>query len=180
MKIQSIFTFCTLSFFFQVCCHAGPANFKVLDEEKCTQLTQDDTLKLPVAYHRYVEFLKLCKFQKNNGGEQSASGLISIWAHDFTRSKGERSAWEDFPPSVLVDGSFKVIGKLPELYPMDWATHLAVSYGKWHAGRPEEIRVDVTNPAVSGDYYYAPLRWNRAKERYEMTSQEPIPGKRHK
>lgn len=90
-------------------------------------------------------------------------------------TKGDAATWEDFPAPILADSAFKEVGRLPELYPMDWATHLIVSFGKWHNGRPDEVRIYVSNPAVSGDYHYVPLKWNEKKGRYEMKSQRPYP-----
>lgn len=161
-------------------CYCSTDDFKLLNEEKCYPMKHEDVLKLPTLYHKYLGFVKICSFKRSDSDEKWKTSLISIWAHDYLRSKGDASKWEDFPAPLLIDTNFKETGKLPELYPMDWVTHLVVSYGKWLSGRPREIKVDVSNPAVSGDYYYAPLQWNMAKGRYEMKSQEPTTGKRPK
>lgn len=180
MKTRSIIATFIFSGMLQLSCHASALNLKLLNEEKCTNLKLEDLTKLPVAFLKYGDFTKLCRLNEGENFGQWSTALVSIWAHEYLRSKGGATEWEHFPSSILVDRTFNVVGELPEIYPMDWATHLAVNFGKWHAGRPEEITVDVSNPAVSGDYYYAPLKWNRVKEKYEMTSQEPITGKRPK
>jgi hypothetical protein len=55
---------------------------------------------------------------------------------------------------------------------MDQPRELDVYFGKWQSGMLTEIRVDVYNPAVTGDYYYAPLIWNKNSGVYEMKSGE--------
>jgi hypothetical protein len=42
------------------------------------------------------------------------------------------------------------------------------------------IRIDVYNPTVSGDYYYAPLIWNEKDGQYHMKTKESKSGKRPK
>lgn len=159
-------------------CFGGTKDFRQVSEQDCSPLAREDMLKLPLEYHKYLGFVKMCRLKRMNSDRDWRTALISIWAHDYLRPKGDAATWEDFPPALLVDRNFKAVGKLSELYPMDWATHLVVSYGKWHNGRPTEIRVDVSNPAVSGDYYYAPLLWKQTEGRYEMKSQQPTTGKR--
>lgn len=178
MRVTSFIIFCIFFLFPEQSCYSSTNEFIELNEERCSTLRRDDMLKLPLVYQEYLGFVKICNLKKKDSDEWRSS-LISIWAHDYLHSKGDAS-WKDFPAPILVDSKFKEIGKLPELYPMDWVTHLIVSYGKWHAGRPSEIRVVVSNPAVTGDYYYAPLEWNMAKGKYEMKSLEPITGTRVK
>lgn len=159
-------------------CYGGTKGFKKVDEGKCSPLTREDVQKLPLEYGKYVGFLKKCSLKVKDSDTAWKTALVSVWAHDYLSSKGT-SNWEEFPPPLLTDSNFKKLGTLPELFPMDWVTHLVVSYGKWRNGRPSEIRVDVSNPAVSGDYYYPPLQWNQAAGGYEMKSRQPLPGKRH-
>lgn len=83
-----------------------------------------------------------------------------------------------FSIPIIINDQFERIGQLSELYPSDWVTDLKIRYGKWQSDIPTEIRVDVENPAVSGDYYYAPLIWNAKSGRYEMKDVEPKNGKR--
>lgn len=174
-------TFILLFFLYLVytpSCFGGTKEFRQLSEQDCSPLTREDLLKLPLEYRKYAGFVKTCSLKQAGSGSDWRTALISIWAHDYLIPKGETATWEDFPPALLVDSNFKTVGKLPELYPMDWVTHLVISYGKWHNGRPTEIRVDVSNPAVSGDYYYAPLQWKQAEGRYEMKNQQPTTGTR--
>lgn len=178
MKITTFILICIVSIAQTTPCFGGNQSFKKLHEQGCSLLTRQDILELPLEYRKYLGFVKMCSLNKTDSGSVWRTALVSIWAHDYLVRKGDTATWEEFPPALLVDSHFKAVGKLPELYPMDWATHLVVSYGKWQNDRPTEIRVDVSNPAVSGDYYYAPLQWNQAKGRYEMKSQQPVTGKR--
>lgn len=180
MKVAFFIIICIFFLFTKQSCYSSTNEFIELNEEKCSTLRRDDMLKLPLVYQEYLGFVKICSLKKKDSDEKWRTSLISIWAHDYLLSKGDASRWKDFPAPILIDSKFKEVGKLPELYPMDWVTHLLVSYGKWHAGGPGEIRVDISNPAVTGDYYYAPLEWNMEKRKYEMKSQEPITGKRPK
>jgi hypothetical protein len=69
---------------------------------------------------------------------------------------------------------------LPRIYPMDHVVESFVYYGKWKSGFPHEIRVDVFNPTITGNYYFMPLIWNAEVGNYKMKSDEPIYGKRPK
>jgi hypothetical protein len=46
--------------------------------------------------------------------------------------------------------------------------------------RSKEIPRSEFDPAVSGDYYYAPLIWNKDKEGYQMKTEERTYGKQRK
>ncbi|HEX9023778.1 MAG TPA: hypothetical protein VF799_08070, partial [Geobacteraceae bacterium] len=81
--------------------------------------------------------------------------IISIWAYDYLGAWTKVTKWEAFPHTIIVDGQFNLLGTFPGLYPMDLRTELDVYYGKWQSGMPAEIRIDVRDPTVTGDYYYA-------------------------
>ena len=67
---------------------------------------------------------------------------------------------------MLVDREFRCVGGLPELFPFDQPRTLTLRHGLWRDGVPQEIRVQVSNPAVGGDYALPALRWDAAEHRY--------------
>lgn len=154
----------------------GYAGFNELNDKECEVLGDNDIQKLPQSWHKYKGFIKICGLKKSNT-EKPQILLISIWAFDYLESSN-LDMWEEFPLPVIVDDQWNQVGSFPELYPANLASDSYVFYGKWKAGIPREIRIDVENPSVTGDYYYAPLRWNPKAKRYIMKDTEERYGKR--
>jgi hypothetical protein len=151
--------------------------FIQLKEKNCVALDKEIIKNLPSEWHKYDGFIKICGLKHKSASKEKVS-IISIGAHDYLDAQPPDAKWRKFPHPIIVDSEYRQIGQLPEIYPMDWVTHLIVYYGKWRSGMPGEIRIDVSNPAVSGDYYYAPLQWDNKDGKYKMKSLEPITGSR--
>ena len=152
--------------------------YKKLNPDECIPLDKGVVVsQLPTEWHKYVGFIKICKLTPGKATTTQVS-IISIWAHDYLNTQPPDTPWEKFPLPIIIDSSFKQIGHINELYPSDWVTDLNIYYGQWQFDVPTEIRVDVENPAVSGDYYYAPLIWNKKNGFYEMRTKETINGRR--
>ena len=117
---------------------------------------------------------------KERDGSDARVFIVSIWVDDYFNKnfpQGPRK-WEKFPLPLVLDSYSKIIGELPEIYPTEDITSSTICYGKWHSGRPGEIRIDVSNPAEGGDYYYEPLVWNQKVKKYQMKHAEAIDGRR--
>jgi len=157
----------------------GYQGFSLLQEKDCVPLDKKAILQLPAEWHKYADFVKVCKMKEKKTSTEKVS-FASIWANDYYKTQPPHAQWENFPRPLIVDKDFRHLGQLPELFPLDWITYLYVYYGKWKPGMPGEIRIDVHNPAVEGDYYYAPLTWNEKSGCYETKSTEVIYGRRGK
>lgn len=152
--------------------------FKELKPKMCVTLNSGMVGRLPSDWKRYEPYIKMCPLAKASESPAKVS-VVSIWANDYLDSKG-KTIWENFPLPILVDENLKQIGNLPEIFPMDSRTESIIYYGKWKSGLPSEIRVDIHNPTVSGDYYYLPLTWNDKTKRYDFIDKEPRFGHRPK
>ena len=157
----------------------GYKGFTLLNPDECVRLDKKAVLQLPVEWHKYGDFTKICALTQTKGQPAKVS-IISVWVEEYYDTVPSDAPWEKFPLPLIVDDHFQKIGKLPEIYPMDQPRELDVYYGKWQSDMPTEIMVDVYNPAVSGNYYYDPLIWNTAKGTYGMKSEEAKYGSRHK
>jgi hypothetical protein len=157
----------------------GYKGFLKLNPDECAPLDNKIVLQLPAEWHKYGDFIKICGLAQKKGQPAKVS-IISIWADDYYEAQSPDPVWEDFPMPLIVDSSFHRVGQLPEIYPSDPPRWLNVYYGKWQWRIPAEIRVDVENPAVTGDYYYDSLIWNKNKESYQMRTKERAYGRRHK
>jgi hypothetical protein len=155
---------------------ASYRGFKEVRDNKCVVLEEKDINRLPPPWHSYKGFIKICNLKKDKTSEAKIS-IISVWSHDYLDGR-KKTNWEDFPLPILVDDRFNTCGTFPELYPSSYVNSLYVYYGKWNAGIPTEIRIDVADPTVSGDYYYAPLLWDNKSRTYRMKSTKPKTGKR--
>ncbi len=145
--------------------------FLKLNPDECVRLDKKIVLQLPNEWHKYADFVKICGLTQKKGQPAKVS-IISVWAHDYYATLPAGTLWEDLPRPLIVDSGYHEIGLLREVYPADPPRDLDVHYGRWGAGMPTEIRVDVHNPAVEGNYFYAPLTWNKKSNRYEMESKE--------
>ena len=155
---------------------AGYQGFKELKENDCVLLDEKDVQRLPSAWYKYKNFIKICPL-KNKPASNASVYIISIWTDDYLNAQATKM-WEDFPHTIIVDNNLGELGTLPELFPMGFRTEPIIYYGKWKAGIPTEIRIDVYNPTVSGDYYYSPLTWNDKDKKYNMKDKESKSGKR--
>jgi hypothetical protein len=156
-------------------CGNGYPGFSFLDANDCVPLDRKAVLQLPVEWHKYADFTKICGLNQKKGQPAKVS-IISIWADDYYETRPSDAVWEKFPPPLIVDQARQRMGQLPELYPTHQASELRVYYGKWQSGMPAEIRIDVYSPAVEGDYYFAPMIWNKDKGFYEMRSKKRMYG----
>lgn len=158
---------------------AGPyPGYRELKEEECVPLRSSLVRKLPSSWKKYEPFIKICPLARSFDAPARVS-VVSIWCHDYLDSQ-QKTRWENFPLPMLVDENFNEVGTLPEIFPMDSRTEPIIYYGKWKSGLPFEIRVDIYNPTVSGDYYYSPLTWDEKGRRYHMLAKEPRFGNRRK
>jgi hypothetical protein len=178
-KYSSLFTFVFVFLLFSNTYAAKYPGFKEINDKECVILDNADIQKLPSSWHKYNGYIKKCSLKQNKSSRITV-WLVSVWANDYLDDK-KCNMWEDFPHAIFIDDQFNQIGTFPEGYPMGSSpTEPFVYYGKWKKGIPTEIRIDVYNQAVSGDYYYAPLIWNEKIKKYEMKDVEEKSGKRPK
>jgi hypothetical protein len=150
---------------------AGYQGFSLLSPDECDPLDKNIVLKLPAEWHKYAGFTRICELKQKKGSPAKVL-IISVWAHDYYATLPKGTLWEDLPRPIIVDNTCHQIGMLPEVYPADPPRDLDVYFGRWGSGIPTEIRVDAHNPALDGNYFYAPLRWNKKSGCYEMKSKE--------
>ncbi|MBJ6724526.1 hypothetical protein [Geomesophilobacter sediminis] len=156
------------------------SDFVIISEKQCYPIEISQANRLPSEFQKYINYTKKCDVKDQNNVETKLS-IVSIWVDEYYLSfsaAGRTQRWENFPLPVIVTDNFKVIGRLPEIYPRDDVTEPEVFFGKWENGMPKEIRIDVTNPAVDGDYFYPPIFWNSITQQYEMKKGEVIHGRR--
>jgi hypothetical protein len=151
--------------------------FEKLNPSNCFKLDDKSRTKLPESWRKYAASTKACPLKPKSANEAKAS-IVTVWVDDYYTGRSPDAAWENFPKPLIVDQDLNKIGELPELYPVDEPREIDVFIGKWQLGRPREIRVDVYNPAVSGDYFYPPIRYSEKTGKYEMKKGEVTYGRR--
>ena len=145
--------------------NAAGAAWRTLDPDACTPLEPDDQARLPASWKPYLNFARRCELTAPGARPQVA--LISIFTRAYYEGKPDNAPWEKFPTPLLVDREFRSLGGLSQLFPWDQPAMLELKHGRWKEGVPQEIRVHVDNPAVSGPYDLPTLRWNAAQRRYQ-------------
>ncbi len=157
----------------------GSQDFILLKPNDCVPLDKKVVLQLPNKWRKYAGFVKICGLKRKKADTANVS-LISIWVNDYYATLPPNAPSEECPLPLIVDKTYRQIGQLPELYPTDPPRELDVRYGKWNSGMPMEIRIHVYNPAVTGNYDYAPLIWNKSQRLYQMkkSGKEKIYGDR--
>lgn len=153
--------------------------FTKLNPDECVTLDKKVVAQLPTEWQKYADFTKICKLKQNDAPTANVS-IISIWIKNYfeTLPVTKRNILENFPRPLIVDNDLKKLGQLPEPYPIFDVTDPDIYYGKWQSGIPFEILFDVSNPAMGGDYYYTPLKWNAINRIYEMKELKEKYGKR--
>lgn len=148
--------------------------FKQVNAEECVALDVRRLLSLPPPWHKYEKFVKICPVRRNARSKPVVS-MVSIWTEDYLKTK-EVKTWENFPHSIVVNEQFQEVATLPAM--IESPIEPVVYFGKWKGALPTEVRVDVHDPTVSGDYYYPPFKWDDKDRRYYMSDEEPKPGRR--
>ncbi len=157
--------------------------FAKLNPVTCVPLGKEAVLsRMPAAWRPYADFAKRCALKRGNATASTVS-IISIWLRNYEEARfpaGTPRVGDNPPPPlpIIVDNAFHIIGHLPEAYPFVEVTDPDIYYGKWHSDMPTEILVDVDDPTVSADRYYAPLTWNEKSHRYEQKETIDMPGHR--
>jgi hypothetical protein len=130
-----------------------------LNPANCLKLDEKSRTRLPESWRKYAAFTKYCPIKPQS--DKANVSIITVWVKDYYDSRSSDAGWETFPKPLIVDRDMNKIGELPELYPVDEPREIDILVGKWQSGIPTEIKVDVFNPAVSGDYFYPPIRFNQ-------------------
>lgn len=146
---------------------SGDAEFKLLNEEDCKPLEPSSFTKLPPRFSAYAKWAKKCPLAKTTTSTATVF-IISVWSEAYydSQSGSAKTMRKDFPLPVIIDESFSQLGELPEIYPVNDTTFPQISFGHWVANFPTQINIDVSNPAVDGDYFYPPLVWDRKRHHY--------------
>jgi hypothetical protein len=151
--------------------------FRLLVNDRCKPVQPAVFSKLPAEWQRYRNFTKTCELTGPDATENFM--LVSVWVEEYFNSTTDKPRyWEKFPHALILNAQLHIVGQLPVVYPQDDITSPDVFYGKWAEGIPTEIRVDVENPAEGGDYYYAPLIWEKLSRTYRSKTEEAIDGRR--
>jgi hypothetical protein len=141
-----------------------PGDWRKLDAGACSPLSAEDKARLPAAWQPYLAFTRRCEMAAPAASAQVA--LISIFTLEYYEGKPDDAPWEKFPTPLLVDREFRCLGGLSQLFPWDQPAMLEIRHGRWKGGVPQEIRIHVDNPAVSGPYDLPTLQWNASQRRY--------------
>ena len=93
--------------------------YKKLNLDECISMGKETVIsKLPSEWHKYSNFVKICKLQQSM---QSASkvSIISVWIKNYfkTLPESSRNILNNFPLPLIFDNEFKKVGQLPEYYP---------------------------------------------------------------
>lgn len=156
----------------------GYLTFTELPPNKCVTIDPQRAAKLPSSWNKFHDFTKMCRL-KQPAGSNAVLSVVSVWTEDYRNAHGTE-VWPNFPHSVIVDEQMNIVGDLPVIFPIEAPVEPTIYLGKWKYGIPTEIRVDVYDPTVVGDHYYAPLIWNEKKKRYYMKDKEYKQGTRPK
>lgn len=156
-------------------------DFKKLQKDHCKPPRQKLLQKLTGEWVGYKKFIKQCDLKKDEA-LPAAISIVSIWVTEYYESKpiSDVASVENFPLPIIVYQDVETVGELPELYPENDVVSPKIYFGKWMENIPTEIRVDVSNPAVEGNYFYPPLLWNDKSRTYEMKSKDVTYGQRGK
>lgn len=152
--------------------------FKQVKPQDCVSLDITRIQSLPPSWHKYEKFIKICPVKRAERSNAVVS-IVSVWTEDYLNTKAVKT-WEEFPYSIIIDDESREVGTLPVIFPIDAPVEPDIYFGRWKGDLPTEVRVDVRDPTVSGDYYYPPLKWNSKDKMYHLTDKEPKSGSRPK
>lgn len=155
---------------------AGYPGFVELNSTVCVPIDQQHAEKLPSTWHKYLTFTKICPLSKTPTSK-ALFYIVSVWTDDYLTTK-RSNMWEEFPSSIIVDDHMNILGTLPVIFPIEAPLEPTIHFGRWKDSMPIEIRIDVYDPTVSGDRYYAPLIWSNKVKKFRMLDKEPKPGHR--
>lgn len=155
---------------------AAPAGFVALQPANCRPVA--DSAALPDEWAPYRAFVRDCPVARAGAKAPPALRLLAVFVDDYYRDKPPGAPWEDFPLPLLVDASGRCLARVAHQFPVEPPRDLVVRAGKWRRdGLPGEIRFDVKNPAVGGDYALPTLRWNSGAGTYQPADMVPTADK---
>ncbi|GKT23620.1 hypothetical protein [Acidovorax sp. SUPP3334] len=157
---------------------AGTKAPAAVDPAHCKPAGTD--LALPTAWEPYRAAVRVCSLAQAGAGKAPPKvRLLAVFTDEHYRRLPADAPWEKFPLPQLVDETGRCLGQLPHLFPVDPPEELEVRPGRWRAGLPQEIQLQVRSPAAGGDYRLPTLRWD-AKTRHYLAApaapSAPSPG----
>lgn len=141
-------------------------NLQTLSAQRCIPLaTSAFKVTLPAEWQPYLSATRVCPLAQ--GAEMKASiVLVSVFQEDYYRDKPADAKWEHFPKPIFFNNQGRCVARLPELYPDEPPREITLSYGHWQATIPGTIRLQVSNPAVGGNYDLPTLSWDTQQQHY--------------
>lgn len=147
-----------------LCCvlNAAPASLK-LQPAKCTPITAEQRAWLPPDWQPFLSYTKTCQIRQANA---PSLYLIAIWADDYEAHLPKNAEVAHLPKPLIVNKDGKTIGRLPVGFPRDPPRSADVTFTKFTAGFPHQIRIDIDDPTVTGNSTTY-LHWNPQSNSFE-------------
>jgi hypothetical protein len=152
------------------------SNFVTLKPDQCQRL--NEAIELPADWTPYRDFVRSCPIAKPARTSSPALRLLAVFVDDYYAKKPSGSPWEQFPLPMLVDINGRCLARVAHLFPVDPPRDLIVRFGKWRSdGLPSEIKFQVKNPAVDGNYNLPTLYWISDKGIYQPANSASLKDK---
>jgi hypothetical protein len=140
-------------------------SFTTLSADRCLAPAKAGyDVPLGTTWDTYKTYVRACPLATSSKTPVKV-WLLTIFADPYVADHPNQE-WPDFPHPLLVTADGHCLGSLPELFPSDPPRELILRYGAPVNGVPGEIRVHVSNPAVSGDYDLPVLKWVQQRGQY--------------
>jgi hypothetical protein len=140
------------------------SDFVRLDPKQCVPISAGQRRWLSPEWDRFASFVSVCAARR--GSARPPLFVVTLRVLDFDAALPQNAPAPHYPQPLLMLEDGTRVGSLPFLFPDDPPRTLHVSFGKWRNGFPEEIRLYVEDPTVTGSRYLPPLQWNATQKQY--------------
>jgi hypothetical protein len=135
-----------------------------LDLSVCQAASAEQQGWLGPEWSLYLKFVKSCDVKQS---KTVVLYVISVWDDEYYASLPETEPAVKFPKPILMSPAGKTLGRLPLDFPRDPPRTLDLTFARWSAGFPHEIRMWLEDPTVLGNRSLPSLEWDSQTNTYK-------------
>lgn len=154
---------------------AGAPSYSVrLDSRQCAAMPARDVAALGPGWATLAPYVQRCRVRGPNGRVAVLVDIVRLdraLEGDFFKAH----AYGDVPAPVLRDAAGRVVGHLPEGFPVQPPGELKVRFTRWRGAMPQEIMLYEAGESALAPHALPSLRWDERTRSYR----EATGGKDH-
>ena len=137
-----------------------------LNAKLCGAATEAQKSKLPDPWTPFRAGVLACPLKS---GKSVVLYILSADGEAFAQTVKPGQVSPSLPAAWIVMPDGTHIGTLPFAFPYDPPVSLDVTFTKWSQGWPQELRLYLEDPSVSGNHRLPPMKWDPSSKTFVTT-----------